>query len=119
MTTPQHPHADHLVVICQHLNNTPEATAPDQRAGDPYTSEEGGYIRRLFHSSHHGGITFGYFITAYEHTTDIAVDVQHSGIKTSIMVPGDVPAGLVARAVMSALRDTIDMITPARQGAAA
>ena len=119
MTTPQHPHAEHLAAIAQHLNRTAEATAPNQSAGDPYAPEEGDYIRRMFHSDHGGGVTFGYYITAYEHTTDIAVDVKRYGIETRIMVPGDTPADVIAHTAMSALRTTIDTLTTAQQGAAA
>ena len=113
MTAPQHHHADHLAAIAGHLDNTPEATAPGQSAGDLYISKEGDYIRRVFHRNHDGEVTINYFITAYEHTTDIAVDVKHSGIKTSIMVPGDTPAEVIAHAVMSALRSTKDIVTNA------
>ena len=117
MTTPLHAHAEHLAAIAQHLNNTAEATAPDQRAGEPYTSDAGGYIRRLFHSNHIGGITFGYTIIAYDHITDISVEVQNGDIEARIMVPGDTPAGVIAHAVMSALHTTIDTLTTAQQGA--
>lgn len=119
MTTTQHPHADHLAAIAQHLNDTAEATAPNQRAGTPYTSEEGGYIRRMFHSDHGGGITFGYSIIAYPHIDNITVEVQQGGIEARIMVPGDTPADVIAHTVMSALHTTIDILTTAQQGAEA
>lgn len=114
MTASQHPHADRLAAIARHLNTSTEATAPDQTAGDPYTSEEGGYIRRLFHSDQSGGVVFGYTIVAYEHTTDIFVDVQHSGIEADIMVPGDTPADEIAHAAMTALRTAINAINAAQ-----
>ena len=119
MTTTQHPHADHLAAIAQHLNDTAEATAPDQRAGVTCTAESGGYVRRMFHSNHGGAITFGYYIIAYDHTSDITVEVQHNGIETRIMVPGYTPADVIAHAVMSALHTTIDILTTAQQGASA
>ena len=111
MSTPLHHHAEHLAAIAGHLDRTPEATAPDQSAGSPYISKEGDYVRRLFHSDYGGGIIFSFTITAYEHTTDIAVDAKLNGIEASIMVPGDTPADVIAHAVMSALRTTIDVIT--------
>lgn len=119
MTTTLHPHTGHLAEIAEHLNDTAEATAPNQRAGVTYTSESGGYVRRNFHSNHGGAITFGYYIIAYDHTSDITVEVQHNGIETRIMVPGYTPADVIAHAVMSALRTTIDTLTTAQQGAEA
>lgn len=118
MTTTQHPHADRLAAIAQHLNRTDEATAPNQTVGGPYTSKEGDYIRVVFHSNNGGGVNFRYAVNAYMHPTDIYVQVHRSGIDVSIMVPGDTPADVVARAAMSALRTANNAINAAQQGAA-
>ena len=115
MTTTLHPHTGHLVEIAEHLNDTAEATAPNQRAGVTYTAESGSYVRRNFHSNHGGAIAFGYSIIAYDHIPDITVEVQHNGIETRIMVPGYTPADVTAHAVMSALHTTIDTLTTAQK----
>ena len=110
---------NHITLIAHHLDETPEATAMHQWAGNPHNSKDGLNADRYFHNTITHEIDFMYSVQAYTHTTDISVTVKRYGIETRIMVPGGVPAAVIAHAAMSALRTTIDTITPAQQGAAA
>lgn len=115
----QHPNHETIAAIAGHLDNTPEATAPHQWAGEQYTAPDGANIDRMYHHTDGTGITFAYSVWGYYHTTDIAVMVKRHGIEARVMVPSTYPAEVIANTAMVALRTTIDTLTTTAQGAAA